>query len=74
LLKKVTDHIKKQNLTDATQWLSIKDTAMRMNDVEMSEMAEAKFNEYFDFDSLLTYNKKSTPNKSAGGRKTLKKF
>ena len=68
MIKKLRKFILEADIKDATQWLSICDTALRSKDMEMVKIASDKIQQLFDFDSLLT-NTKSETKQSAGGRK-----
>lgn len=60
------------DLIDANMWLSVRDTAMRVEDDVIAELASKQFNAKFDFEQLLTENKsKSDQNNesTSGGRK-----
>jgi hypothetical protein len=45
------------DLIDANMWLSVRDTAMRVEDDVIAELASKQFNAKFDFEQLLTENK-----------------
>lgn len=57
------------NIADATQWLSIRDSALRSSDANLAALAKDKLEEIFDYDSLLTTSTKENHNKTQGGRR-----
>ncbi len=69
MLKKLGDYIMSTNIADATQWLSIRDSAQRSSDANLAALANDKLEEIFDYDSLLTTSTKENHNKAQGGRR-----
>lgn len=69
MLKKLGDYIMSKNIADATQWLSIRDSALRSSDANLAALANDKLKEIFDYDSLLTTSTKENHNKAQGGRR-----